>query len=277
MPPTQAYPAQPYPGQPYPGQPYPGGQPPVPPKKSRTGLYVVGAIVVVGGIVGGVIAFSGGNDNKTVTLGGTDTKVTSVVTTTSAVVEPTAAATTEPALVITAPATTQGPATTVPSGTDVPADVQHVSDKTNTFSAYLPTAFNTDVNPVTTSGVTFSQISGSADLSKYGADNDTFGITLLTAPSSQLADPAQLVQNLDPGATVCTSRQTESARPTSQGPVEVLRLDGCGATGASAKVIMAIVIPSTNKTLIAVAQGPGPSDGSLLTFTQAVLETVVYG
>ncbi|MEJ7831607.1 MAG: hypothetical protein WKF79_01715 [Nocardioides sp.] len=73
--PYQNQPAQPYqqPG-PYPNQPpggapppY-GGYPPVPPKKSRTGLIIgglVGAVLLIGAVVGGVLlATSGGDDSN---------------------------------------------------------------------------------------------------------------------------------------------------------------------------------------------------------------------
>jgi hypothetical protein len=275
VPPTQSFPAQPYP-QPAPGYAPGYGQPPATPKKSKNGLYILAAVVAIGAIVAGVLVF-GGKDNKTETLGGDDTSKPTLEATTTAAVD-TTTATTDGGLVITAPATTEPVATTAPVGeSSVPGDVQKVADSTGTFTAYLPTAFNTNTDPITSNGISFSHISGSANLDKYVNDNDTFGITLLTANTSDVASPADLVNNLDPGQSVCTTRVADNARATTQGTASLLELDGCGTGGASAKIILVVEVAGSGKTLIAVAQGPGPASGDLLTFTQAVFETVVYG
>jgi hypothetical protein len=74
---------------------------------------------------------------------------------------------------------------------------------------------------------------------------------------------------------VCTQRVPQSGFVTTLGTAEVLFLDGCGTGGASAKVIMAVPVPEQNAIILAVTQGPGPANSSLLEFTKAVIESVV--
>ena len=83
-----------------------------------------------------------------------------------------------------------------------------------------------------------------------------------------------VVNQLDPGTEVCTTRTPEVGYPTAVGPASVLLLDGCGTGGTFAKVIMAIAVPEKNLILVAISQGSGPSNDQLLAFTQAVFESV---
>jgi hypothetical protein len=222
----------------------------------------------------GVVLLTGGDDSKNPTLGGGTENGS--VDSTLFTLPPTTLAATDDTFVITAPETTAPPVTTAvdPATTVSADDVVNVIDDTNTFSIYLPGSFQTDTAPLDAQGVQFAQISGSENLQAYVNDHDTFGITVLGAQADKVAAPADLVNIFDPGADVCTSRVPQSGYATSIGTAEVLLLDGCGTGGAFAKVIMAVPVPARNAMVIAVAQGPGPANASLLSFAQAVVESV---
>ncbi|MBI4933979.1 MAG: hypothetical protein HY828_08880 [Actinobacteria bacterium] len=266
MPPVQGYPAtQAYPQQMPPAAPEPES------KKNNVPWIIAGAVAAIAVVVGAVLVFGGGDDDKNDTLGG-DTVVSSPLT-----VLPTSAPETEDTdddtddtFVITAPETTQ-PAPTVAPGGD---GVISVTDDTNSFSLFFPDTFLTDTAPIDAQGVQFAQISGSEDLQSYVNDHDTFGITVLGAPADQVATPPELVGIFDPGADVCTTRVPQSGYVTALGTAELLLLDGCGTAGASAKVIMVVPVPDQNAVIVAVAQGAGPANSTLLEFTQAVVESV---
>lgn len=290
-PPTQAYPQQPdytqpggyppqqggYPPQQgYPQQGYAGGPPAAPPKKN-TGLIIGGGIAAVVALIGGVVLFTGGDDDKTPTLGDDTTIVSATTLVDGTTIAP---VTTSPSdtLVITAPPSTQAPATTAEPGTTAPnegGDVVTVVDDTGTFSVFLPASFQTDTTPVTSdSGITFARVAGSDDLDSYRADFETFGIFILAGSLSETGPVADMVAAEDPGRAECTDITTSIGFPTSQGPANVMQLDGCGPGGAYARVIIGIEFPELDAVVLVVSQGIGPSDETLLPFTQAVFETV---
>ncbi|MDO9176035.1 MAG: hypothetical protein Q7V62_14605, partial [Actinomycetota bacterium] len=181
-------------------------------------------------------------------------------------------------LVITAPPPTEPPPSTAEPATTLPDDgsnVQTVIDDTGSFSVFLPASFQTDTTPVTSdSGITFARIAGSDDLDSYRNDFETFGIFILAGNLSETGPVADMVAAEDPGRAECTDITTSIGFPTSQGPANVMQLDGCGPGGAYARVIIGFEIPENDTVVLVVSQGIGPSDETLLPFTQAVFETV---
>lgn len=270
VPPVQGYPAtQAYPQQMPPAEPTPE------PTKNNLPWIIVGVVAAIAVVVGAVLVFGGGDDDSP-TLGGDDTEVTLPVTVAPTSVPETDAteAGTDDTFVITAPESTQPVATVPPTVAPGGDGVISVTDDTNSFSLFFPDTFLTDTAPIDAQGVQFAQISGSEDLQSYVNDHDTFGITVLGAPADQVATAPELVGIFDPGAEVCTTRVPQSGYVTALGAAEVLLLDGCGTGGASAKVIMVVPVPDQNAVIVAVAQGAGPANSSLLEFTQAVVESV---
>jgi hypothetical protein len=178
--------------------------------------------------------------------------------------------------VITAPAVTE-PAVTTPgsasTGTDaLPPDIT-VTDDTKFFTVQLPGDFKTDTQPIDANGSKIAQVSGSQDLTAYNGGHDQTGVTVLGGPADTLQAPADLVNILDPGPSVCTDRSQQSGVTTQVGVAEVLFIDGCGPNKAS-KVVMAVQLTGTSDVFVVAAQGAGPANGALLNFAQAVLETI---
>ena len=232
-------------------------------------MLIGGGISVVAAVVGGVVVLTGGDDKKS---GGeaTTTLVTVVETTTLTTVPPST-------FVITVPPATIAPVTAPPDTAppDTGDELQTVTDDNGVFSVLLPGSFQTFTSPITLdSGLTFARIAGSDDLTAYSADEDTFGLYILVGQSAEAGTAAELVNTFDPGRDVCPDITTEIGRPTALGAASVLRLDGCGTGGAYAKVIIGIDIPARGAVLVAVSQGIGPSGDSLVSFTQAVFESV---
>ena len=156
---------------------------------------------------------------------------------------------------------------------DPNADVR-VADDTNLFAITLPGSFKTDTRPIPVGSTKVPQISGSHDLAGYNSSHDTPGITVLGGPADKLQAPKDLVNVFDPGADQCPERKAQHDMATKLGPAEVLFIDGCGTGAQYSKVIMAVLVSTTNTVYVAIAQGLAPSSGTLLQFTQTVLESV---
>lgn len=170
---------------------------------------------------------------------------------------------------------TVGSSTTLASEStlDPSADVR-VADDTNLFAITLPGSFKTDTRPIPVGSTKVPQISGSQDLAAYNSSHDTPGITVLGGPADKLQAPKDLVNVFDPGADQCPERKAQHDMATKLGAAEVLFIDGCGTGAQYSKVIMAVLVSTTNTVYVAIAQGLAPSSGTLLQFTQTVLESV---
>lgn len=251
----------------------PGGPTPpaTPAKTPNTKLpwIITGVVAVVAVVVVLVVALGG--DDETTGSSGT-TLPTSSEPVTTLLPEPSTTAV-DTTLVITAPETTKPPATTSPSEPGVVV----VADDTNVFTVIMLDTFEIDSAPIDSDGVQFAHVTGADNLADYNRDDDhsTFGISILVGNDTDLATAEELLGLLDPGPEVCTDRTTQSAYPTLSGNAELLLLDGCGADGASSKVIMALPQPDRGKMIVALCQGPGPSNTDLLDFAQAVVESIV--
>ncbi|MEI8238885.1 MAG: hypothetical protein WCI22_05650, partial [Actinomycetota bacterium] len=246
------------------------------PRKNRA-LLIGGAIAAVIVVVVAIVAFSGGDSKKSSTLGGLGTAV-STTTSTVKSVESTSTVpqtTTEPTLVITTPSTTAPTATTLPSGggTTIPADVQVVTDDSNSFKVGMPKVFNVTTKPLDTGGVKFAHVSGSKDLTSYVNNDDTFGISVLATTTDKVATPSDFLDLIKPNAGACSKKATETIT-TSFGKTLVNRYDGCGTGGKFSKVIMSTELGAQGAVLLVFAQGASPSTGDLFTFAKAVFETV---
>jgi hypothetical protein len=243
-------------------QQMPGSFMPAPgPEKSKAPLVLAGLVLAFALGVGAYFVFK--KD---------DPKVVAPSRTTLAAVDTTVPDT----FVITAPAVTE-PALTTPgsasTGTEpVPPDIT-VTDDTKFFTVQLPGDYKTDTQPIDTTGSKIAQVSGSRDLVAYNGGHDEPGVSVLGGPADTLQAPADLVNILDPGPTVCTDRNQQSGVTTQVGVAEVLFIDGCGPNKAS-KIVMAVQFTGTNDVFVVAAQGPGPANGALLNFAQAVLETI---
>ncbi|MEN9646252.1 MAG: hypothetical protein RL238_2921 [Actinomycetota bacterium] len=248
----------------------PGG-PATPGKPANNKLpWIITGVVAVVAIVVVLVVALGGDDKETVSPGTTVVPSSEAVTT--LLPEPSTTAP-ETTLVITAPETTQPPVTTAPSDPGVVV----VADDTNVFTVIMLDTFELDSAPIDSDGVQFAHVTGADNLADYNREDDhsTFGISILVGNDADLASAEELLGLLDPGPEVCTDRTTQSAYPTLSGNAEVLLLDGCGADGLSSKVIMALPQPDRGKMIVALCQGPGPSNTDLLDFTQAVVESIV--
>ena len=219
---------------------------PVPMRWSAVVPIALGAFVVAGLVVGGVLLFVK-NDSR------------AVADTTSA---------SDETFVITSPIVTTGgptPADTVADGT--------VTDDTGFFSVQLPGSFQTDTAPIDANGTRVARVSGSKDLTAYNNGHDTPGVTVLGVAADRLQPPGLLVTLFDPGVDVCTTRVQHSDVSTAFGGAEVVLIDGCGANGAS-KVVMSVLATGNKTVLVVIVQGPGPASGGLLDFAEAILSTV---
>lgn len=257
-----------------PAAPPPGGPPTAPmatPPSGNSKLpwIITGVVAVVAAVVVLVVAL--GRDDETTVSPGTSAAPTSEPATTL-VPESSTSLAPETTLQITVPETS-APATTSPTEPGVVV----VADDTGVFTVIMLDTFEIDPAPVESDGVQFAHVSGADNLADYNREDDhsTFGITVLVGNEGDLAPADELLQLLDPGVDVCTDRTTESGYPTLSGNAEMLLLDGCDVDGLSSKVIMTLPQPDRGKTIIVIAQGPGPSNTDLLDFTQAVLESIV--
>jgi hypothetical protein len=287
MPSTLAQPAQPPPGQPSPGQPYPGAVPPgadgtppgappptgVPPASGGNNKlpWIIAAAVAVVAVVVVTIVLLTGDDNTTSSPG-----------TTTLVLETSTAAASTTAL----PGTTAGPQTTLsittpptssPTPTTAAPGVNVFTDDTKTFTVLMLDTFAVDTRPTDRNGVTLGNVTGATNLDGFASDtdHDTFGISVSVGPTAQLPSVADLLASADPGPAVCTDRVPNNDYPTQLGTAQALLLDGCGTNGQSSKVVMVIPLNGTDLTMLLYTQGPGPSNTDLLSFAQAVAESVV--
>jgi hypothetical protein len=249
------------------------------PKKNRN-LIIGAGIAAVLVLVIVIVAVTSGNDSTTETLGGSTTaaSVSTTKPSTSTSTGPTTSAvpqtTSEPTLVITTPSTNEAVVTTAPPvATTIPADVQVVTDGTNSFTVGMPKVFNTETAPLDTQGIKFAHVSGSKDLNGYLKSDDVFGITILATTTDKVASPAAFLNLIKPSAGACSKKVTETIT-TSFGKTLVNRYDGCGTGGKFAKVIMSAGVSGQGAVLLAFAQAIGPSSGDLLTFAKVVFETV---
>jgi hypothetical protein len=242
-------------------QPMPAAFAPVPgPTKSRAPLVLVALVLAFGLGVGAYFVFK--KDDKKVAAPSR--------TTVPQVVE-----TTPETFVITAPPDTQ-PSLTTPdtasTGTDpIPPDIT-VTDDTKFFTVQLPGDFKTDTKPADANGTSLAQVSGSKDLTAYNSGHDEPGVTVFGGAADTLQAPADLVNIFD-SPTDCATRNQVSGYATKLGPAEVLYIDGCGPNKSS-KVVMSLQATGTPDVFVVIAQGPGPANGPLLAFAQAVLETI---
>ena len=268
--PTTATPAAPPPGGPPAAPPGSPGSPGSPSSgNSKLPWIITGVVALVAAVVVLVVALGGDDDTTSspgTTLVPTSEPATTLVPETSTSLAP------ETTLQITVPETS-APATTSPSEPGVVV----VADDTNVFTVIMLDTFEIDSAPIESDGVQFAHVTGADNLADYNREDDhsTFGISVLVGNETDVASPDELLGLLDPGVDVCTDRTTETAYPTLNGNAEILLLDGCDVDGLSSKVIMVVPQPDRGKVIIALCQGPGPSNTDLLDFAQAVVESVV--
>jgi len=157
---------------------------------------------------------------------------------------------------------------------DAGGGVTELTDDTGLFAVLLPSDFEVNTSSFSTqSGDVVPRVMGSTSLDAFADDDDTFGISIMEVPITLVATAADALTAFGPDNTTCPQQTTEVGFTTTQGATEVLRADGCGTGGSYAKVIMAIAAPDGQHILVALSQGIGPSNDTLLSFTQAVFET----
>lgn len=284
-PPAAMLPPQPAPPGAWSGAPAaaaaPGPVPPASPKKSKTPLLIGAGLLAVAALVGGILAFAGGDDDgstsrpdRTEDTEDTDPDDTRPDDTEPAPTDaPASSAPVTTATPLTLPATvvptTVAPATTVaPSG-----EVVEVVDDTGSFSVLLPAEFEVSTTPVPIGAATMAHVTGAADLDRYlTGDFSVMGITVLAGPTDAVGTPADLLAVFDPGDE-CTSSTTEVGAPTSKGAATIIRYDGCGGADYS-EVLIALNLEALGRILFVGVQSVGPSGEAPRQLAMAVLDSV---